>query len=68
MFKCKQCGQPFTANPPDTCPACGAQNRKPDDLGGAKWMGLVLAAVSLEMIAFAILVGIVVALLIKYLP
>jgi len=67
MFKCKQCGQPFTANPPDACPACGAENRKPDDLGSAKWMGLVLAAVSIEMIAFALLVGIVVALVLKYL-
>ena len=68
MFKCKQCGQPFSANTPDTCPGCGAANRKPDDLGGAKWLGLVLAAAGIETIAFAILVGIVVALLIKYLP
>ena len=62
MFKCKQCGQPFTANPPDACPACGAENRKPEDMSSGKWLGLVLMGAGLDLIVFAILVGIIVAL------
>lgn len=67
MFKCKQCGRGFSANVPRQCPACGAVNHRPEDLDNKTFFGLILAFAGIEMLVFAILVGIVVALAIKYL-
>lgn len=66
MFKCKQCGRQFGANPPGQCPGCGTANRQPEAGGGRFW-GLVLLGGGVELLLFAVLVGVVVALAIKYL-
>lgn len=67
MFKCKQCGRGFSANLPDHCPACGTENRQPENLGNGKVLGLIIAFASIEVIAMVIILGIVIALAIKYL-
>ena len=67
MFKCKQCGRGFSANPPDNCPDCGAANRQPDGMGNGRLLGLLVFGALGELLIFAILVGIVVALVMKYL-
>ena len=67
MFKCKQCGRGFSANTPDTCPDCGAVNRQPNSAASSRFWAFLLIASSVEILIFAILVGIVVALGIKYL-
>ncbi|MFK7788948.1 MAG: hypothetical protein AB8C95_05555 [Phycisphaeraceae bacterium] len=67
MFKCKQCGQGFSANPPKQCPACGAANRQPDDENSWKILGLIAFGGLTEIVIFAIVVGIVVALALKFL-
>ena len=67
MFKCKQCGRGFSANIPSTCPDCGAANRQPDDQNSLKLLGLITLGATAEMLIFAIVVGIVVALVLKFL-
>ena len=67
MFKCKQCGQGFSANVPDHCPGCGAENRQPDSAGSKSFWAFLLFGGLAEIAVFAILVGIVVAIAIKYL-
>jgi hypothetical protein len=67
MFKCKQCGRGFSANTPDTCPDCGAENRQPDGVNSKRFWALVFLGGGIELLIFAILVGIVIALAIKYL-
>ena len=67
MFKCKQCGRGFSANTPETCPDCGAANRQPDSVTSGRFWAFLLVGSAIEMLIVAILVGIVVALVIKYL-
>lgn len=67
MFKCKQCGRGFSANLPEVCPGCGAANRTPEGQDSGKLLGLIVAFAGIEMLIFAVLVGIVIALGIKYL-
>ena len=66
MFKCKQCGRGFSANTPDKCPDCGAVNRQPDSAASPRFWAFLLIGGVIEMLILAILVGIVVALVIKY--
>ncbi|MEM6505167.1 MAG: rubredoxin-like domain-containing protein [Planctomycetota bacterium] len=67
MFKCKQCGHTFSANIPDRCPECGAINRQPDSAGSRNFWAMILVGGLAELLIIAILVGIVVALAVKYL-
>lgn len=69
MFKCKQCGRGFSANTPDKCPDCGAANRQPDDMTGGRFMslvGMLTLGFAAELLILGIIIGIVVALLIKF--
>jgi ABC-type ATPase with predicted acetyltransferase domain len=67
MFKCKQCGRAFSANLPDTCPDCGVANRQPDSAGSSRFWAFLLIGGLAELLILAVLVGIVIALAIKYL-
>jgi len=67
MFKCKQCGRGFSANLPERCPGCGAQNRQPDGAGSGRFWSFIIVGSLIELVVFALLVGIVVALGVKYL-
>ncbi len=67
MFKCKQCGRGFSANPPAVCPDCGAANRQPDSAASGRFWSVMLIGSAVELLFFAVLVGIVVAVAIKYL-
>lgn len=67
MFKCKQCGRGFSANIPSQCPDCGAANRTPESQDSGKLLGLIFAFAWIETLIFAIIAGIVIALVIKYL-
>ena len=67
MFKCKQCGRGFSANTPDRCPDCGAENRQPDSAGSKGFWAFLIVGGLAEIAIFAILVGIVIAVAIKYL-
>ena len=66
MFKCKQCGRAFSANLPDTCPGCGAENRQPDSVNSGKFWAFVFVGSVVELVIFALLIGIVAAIVIKY--
>ena len=66
MFKCKQCGHAFSANIPGKCPECGAPNRQPDSADSKRFWALMILGGGIELLIFAILVGIVIALVIKY--
>lgn len=67
MFKCKQCGRQFGANTPKECPDCGAQTDAPEHHSGFKVLWFLMIAASFELIAIAVILGIVIALGIKYL-
>ena len=67
MFRCKSCGRQFGANTPEACPDCGAPNRQPDSAGSKRFWALVLLGGGIELLIFAILVGVVIALAIKHL-
>lgn len=67
MFKCKQCGRGFSANLPETCPGCGAPNRQPDSAASGRFWGFLLLSGFFELLLLALLVGIVVAVVIKLL-
>jgi hypothetical protein len=67
MFKCKECGRGFSANIPDTCPGCGAVNHQPESLSNRRLLGLIFVGAIGDLVIFAILVGIIVAVAIKYL-
>jgi len=67
MFKCKHCGRGFSANLPERCPDCGAENRQPDSVNSGRFWSLLLIGGLGELLILAILIGIVVALAIKYL-
>lgn len=69
MFKCKQCGHAFSANIPDKCPECGAENQQPDQLSGGRFlnlMGFVTVGCFAELLVLGIIIGIVVAMVLRY--
>ena len=67
MFKCKHCGRGFSANLPERCPDCRQANPQPDSATSGRFWSFLLIGSLVELVFFAVLVGIVVVLLLKYL-
>lgn len=58
MFKCRQCGKKFGANPPSICPACGVAH---DRSARGVWLVLLLDNLILLAVIAFLVVGAILA-------